>query len=88
MPSRLKIGAHEFRVVYASHWAKKDAEDMGYYDPAEGIIYIRDDIPETQQWGTLIHEVFHALNETLDHELLESLAQQWTQVLIDNRLLK
>lgn len=90
IPESLKIGAHTIQVKLE----KLDSEDIdGDYDSRKGLIRIDADMPQTLQESTLIHEIFHALNATLGdgpvgHALLDSLSEQFYQVLKDNDLLK
>jgi len=89
IPKKLKIGAHEFIVE------EKEIEDKacGYTSFIKARITIDSRLPQTQKESTLIHEILHTLNTTLDddrlgHSLLDSLAEQLYQVLKENKLLK
>lgn len=87
IPDFLKIGAHEYRVIQAPWWEDSDSGDLGQTCYEQQIIYIKAGMPESLTVTTLIHEVFHVINSQLDHTLLESLAEQLTQVFMDNGLL-
>lgn len=82
----LKIGGHTFQII------QKDlGEDLGETDFEEGIIYIHHKGPRSIKESTLIHEIFHVMNPTMDtspdgHRILESLAEQFYQVLADNKM--
>lgn len=83
VPTSLKIGAHIFTIRTA------DLEKQcGLTDSVKQTITIDSQVTGTMLVATLIHEVFHVMNSELDHALLDSLAQQLTQVLLDNDLLK
>lgn len=88
MPDKLKIGAHIYRIIYADSWSEQTEGDLGFTSVKEGIIYIRAGLPPSVQFSVLIHECFHAMNTTIDHALLDSLAEQLSQILWDNGLLK
>jgi Zn-dependent peptidase ImmA (M78 family) len=52
------------------------------------VIYIGAELTDEAQVVTLIHEILHVCNATMDHEFLDSLAEQLGQVFIENNLLK
>jgi len=79
-----------FKVVLSDIGKRKNT--LGECDTTENIITIDKDACQTQQEATLIHEIFHALNTTLDgsqdgHRILDSLSEQFYQVLKENKLL-
>ncbi len=85
-PTSLKIGAHDIEVVYSdSHLAEPDF--LGETRYHEGKIYIREDLPDSLKFSTLIHETMHVMTSSLDHALLDSIAEQISQVLWDNGFL-
>lgn len=86
-PDRLKIGGHLVRIELV------DIEDNGDSDLEKCRIRINKNLPRTQQEATLIHEIFHFLNTTMDddtlgHAFLDGTSEQLYQVLKDNDLLK
>ncbi len=83
---KLKIGGHKYRVEYTNNISKLESEDCGRVSREKGIIYIDNTLMKSEQEVSLIHEIFHILNTELNHELLDSLAQQLYQVLTDNKL--
>lgn len=88
IPKTLKIGGHTYKIKI-----EKDRENMGSCDAKSSTIYIDGSMPHDQQESTLIHEVFHAINttfgnDTLTHSLLDSFAEQFYQVLSDNKLIR
>lgn len=65
----------------------------GDEDHSPQEIRINRDLSDTQKMASLIHEVMGVCNATMHgndlmHALLEAQAQQLTQVLIDNDMLK
>lgn len=86
IPKKLKIGGHEYKVIVSTE--NLGADDYGELDMETNTISISPRIPQTNKESTLIHEIMHAINTTLDHELLDSLSEQLYQVLKDNNLLK
>lgn len=83
IPKKLKIGAHTYKVL-----VKELDVNFGQVDREKNIISISDKLPQNQQEVTLIHEILHALNNELDHTFLDSLAEQFYQVIKDNKLWK
>lgn len=88
IPNKLKIGGHtvKVKIVPMNHAS-------GQWDTKDNTIMINKDESKSQQEATLIHEIFHALNAQWDmnptmHAWMESLSQQWYQVLSDNHMLK
>lgn len=87
IPKKLKIGGHIIKVKVEA------CNNMGEYDATKNEITILKSAPQSQKESTLIHEIFHALNTTLSgghnfsHSLLDSLSEQFYQVLSDNKLL-
>lgn len=87
-PSQLKIGGH---VIKIEQCVLKDLN--GESDFAKNTIRISKELPRSQQEATLVHEIIHFLNTSIDerdygHALLDSLSEQLYQVLKDNDLLK
>lgn len=86
IPKQLKIGGHLVKII------EKDGfnadSDCGEFLIDKNTITIRKDMPQDQKEATLIHEIIHVCNTTLDHELLDSVSEQIYQVLKDNNLLK
>lgn len=85
IPSKLKIGGHIYHVKLDS--ANMDNGDYGMIDSDDNTIYLRKALCQSQREATLFHEILHALNSTLNHPLLDSLAEQLYQVLSENKLL-
>lgn len=86
-PIKLKIGGHEYNVILSPKCANSDEHiSEGNVNSDSGIITIENTLMESEKERCLIHEIFHVLNNELNHELIESLSQQWYQVLKDNNL--
>jgi hypothetical protein len=80
IPNKVKIGGHVLTVVQ-----KEMVEsDCGETDYEKGLIIINKNLPQTLKESTFIHEAMHVMNTTLNHELLDSLAEQMYQFLKDN----
>ena len=86
MPKTLKIGAHTYDLVFAEHWEGKDDLDLAETSHKTQTIYILKGLSHTQTFSAILHETMHVMNVTLNHELLDSLAEQISQVLLDNNL--
>jgi hypothetical protein len=65
-----------------------DMDDLGKTDYDKQTIEIRSHLSKHQQEITLLHEILHTINTTLNHDTLDSFAIQLHQVLSDNNLLK
>lgn len=89
IPKRLKIGGHSVRV---------DCSEIlpginGEANSSRNEIKICKSLVQSQKESTLIHEIFHLLNTTMDgdrlgHAFLDSFSEQFYQVLSDNDMLK
>ena len=83
---KLKIGGHWVGIRYTD-----DIEECGNQTTHENLIRINSKLPDDQKVGTLIHEILGSANTTFhdkQHELLDATSEVFTQVLIDNDLLK
>ena len=94
IPKKIRIGGHTVKIVFGII-----NDDMGKGELAEtnyenNTITIDSRLARSQQESALIHEIFHLLNGTFNsssnyaHALLDSLSEQFYQVLSDNKLLR
>ena len=87
IPKKLKIGGHKFTV----DCSKQLDNVLGDTDYSKNLIRISKDLPQDQKESVLIHEIFHAMNSTVSdgfgHVLIDSFAEQFYQVLKDNKLI-
>ena len=92
IPKQAKIGGIVYKVVIAEEWPGRvvgEHDGECFYDQTHGnTIYIGAELSQEAQEITFIHEALHAMNATMDHEFLDSLAEQLYQFLADNGLLK
>lgn len=90
IPKLLKIGAVKYKVKVVKEWAGYDGADaQTFYDKQHGhVIYINSELTQEAQETSLLHEIMHCLNATMNHEFLDSLAEQLYTVLKENNLLK
>ena len=90
IPKQLKIGGIMYKVIIAENWFEDEGADgETFYDDKNGnTIYIRKSLTQEAKEVTLIHESLHAMNSVMNHEFLDSLAEQLYQMLQDNKLLK
>lgn len=89
IPKTLKIGAHTYKISIVEF---ADGTNGDHSSQTNEIRLNKDDT-HTQQVASLIHEILHGINATLSgtevgHALLEAIAQQFAQVLLDNKMLK
>ena len=88
LPKQLYIGGHLFTVTVE----ELDANN-GETDWVTSTITIDSRLPQSHKEATLIHEILHVCNPTMDadvlgHALLDSLSEQLYQVLKHNGLLQ
>lgn len=86
LPDSVKIGAHDINIVVAPHWAN-DEGSYGEFFKEQQTIFLKEGLPESLLFATLLHEAMHVMNSTLDHVVLDSLAEQISQFLWENGLL-
>ncbi len=88
IPKQIKIGGHQYKVQFHKEGEVcKDEANCGISLRTKGVIEINGNLMKTEQESTFIHEIFHILNSEIDHALLDSLSQQFYQVLKDNNLI-
>lgn len=63
-------------------------DDLGLADYAGGLILIKKGMKRSAQEATFIHELFHHMNTTASHVLIDSLAEQTYQVFRNNKLFR
>jgi len=80
--SKVKIGGHTFKVEVSD----LEDGDCGEINYTNGVISISSNINSSLQQSTLLHEAIHGMNATMNHEFLDSLAEQIFQFLKDNKL--
>lgn len=64
-----------------------DIENSGETDYDNQEILIRESLSDEMKEAVFLHEIFHTLNTTIDHPLLDSLSMQLYQVLKENHLI-
>lgn len=77
----LKIGAHKYKIRFV-----EGLDKLGVTDRVKGEMIFEKKLLQSQFNATLMHEILHACNNEIDHALLDSLAEQLTQVFNDNDL--
>lgn len=87
IPKTLKIGAHSYKVIEVSAGRLGSTDDASV-DKEKGVITINKNLMQSEKETTLIHEVLHVMNNEIQHQMIESLAQQIYQFLHENKLLK
>lgn len=83
MTKQLKIGGHRFTVIRADLPDKQ----CGEIDRSNNTLTIDASLSNSSAESSLFHEVFHICNSELQHELLDSLAEQTYSWLSTNGLL-
>lgn len=83
----LKIGSHNYKVKFVEIPADIEAENMARTNKTSATITIDKKVIPTEKFATLLHEILHIINGEIPEKEVEALAQQLTQVLIDNKWL-
>lgn len=88
IPKKLKIGGHTYKVITEKPGEINERGTCGVTNKSKGIISINKNLIQSEKECTLIHEIFHIINNELNEAVIESLSQQLYQVLRENKLLK
>lgn len=90
IPQQIKIGGILYKVIIANGWFDDEGADgETFYDQQNGnTIYIRECLSQEAKEVTFIHEILHCCNTTMNHEFLDSLAEQLYQVFKDSNLFR
>lgn len=90
IPKSVKIGGIRYSVRLEYDWQGRDGADgeLFYSNSYGNTIFIGKELTRQAQETTFIHEALHAMNATVDHEFLDSLAEQLYQFFSDNKLFK
>lgn len=90
LPKTLKVGAIKYRVEVVDGWHDGSGDDgeTCWRKPRGNVIYIHDQLTDEGKEVVLLHEALHAMNGTMNHEFLDSLAQQLYAFLKENNLLR
>lgn len=81
IPKQVTIGGREIAVKFV------DMKPVGMADYENGEILIKKGMKRSAQEAVFFHELFHHINTTMSHALLDSLAEQTYQVLKTNKLI-
>lgn len=84
IPRRLTIGGRKIRVKFVDF----PDDSVGVADYENGLILIKKKMKRSAQEATFMHELFHHMNTTAGHALLDSLAEQTYHVLKANKMLR
>lgn len=89
IPKKIKVGGITYDVRIQDDWMTRGESDgQRFYDSDIGnVIFIAEHLSPEAKVTTLIHEVLHCMNSTMNHEFLDSLAEQLYAFLVDNNLL-
>ena len=87
IPTRLKIGGIVWRVLEVDE-SEIDCDNHTIGDQSEStqLIRIAKNLSPAMKQAVLLHEIIHCIDAQLDHDLVEMLANQLFQVMVDNKL--
>lgn len=90
IPGRIKVGAiwYTIRQVGQSQIDTESCATMGDCDYQTQTIRIAEGVSQEMKEVTLFHEILHAVDCQLDHDLVELLAQSLYQVFKENKMLR
>lgn len=88
IPKFVKVGGINYEVRFAEEWPDHDCADGEVFNDIKigNVIFIRESLSDEAKMITLIHEGMHAMNSTINHEFLDSFAEQMYQFLSDNKI--
>jgi hypothetical protein len=81
IPKAITVGGRKIKVRFV------DMKPVGTADYENGEILIKKGMKRSAQEAVFFHEMFHHINTTMNHALLDSLAEQTYQVLKANKLI-
>lgn len=81
---KIKILGHEYILRLVDN---EELDSFGQQHNARNWIRLRKDAPQSQLEEGFLHEVLHAVDSELDHDLVELLAQAIYCVLKENNFL-
>lgn len=84
IPKQLAIGGRKIKVKFV----EMEKGCVGKADFENGLILIKKDMKRSAQEATFVHEMFHHMNTTMQHSVLDSLAEQTYQAFKVNKLWK
>lgn len=79
-PKELKILGHHYKIKLIEGLTSE-----GSYSTEKSTILINADLPESQRWSTLFHEILHTVNSELSETDVEFLSQILYCILKDNK---
>ena len=90
IPSKVKVGAVTYKVVIDDNWPGSGYDDgeTCWKKPRGNVIYLNSELTDEAKDIVFIHEGLHAMNSSMSHEFLDSLAQQIYAFFKENDLLK
>lgn len=83
IPDKIKIGGQQIKVKITKN---VPGDNNGYWDSRVSTIYLHKDLPTTEMQVTFLHEIIHAINNSIDEKEIEYLSQAIYQVMVDNQL--
>jgi len=84
---RIKVGGNYYTIKLVDREDIGDERDAGECNSARLLIKIGKDMPQGAKESTLMHEILHAINITMEEKDVEFLAQALYAVLKDNKLI-
>lgn len=90
IPKKVKAGGIVYEVKLVEDWMGGNGDDgeACWRKPRGNVIFLNNQLTEDALGITFFHEMLHTLNGTMNHEFLDSLAQQLYAFFKDNALLK
>ena len=64
-----------------------DMENLGETDYENQVVKIQRSLSQEMKEMSFLHEITHTFNTTIDHTLVDSLSNQFYQVLKENKLI-
>ena len=76
LPKKIKIGFHDYKVVYPHSFGVESIDKMGLCDSNAKNLYVADElcgqeIPDSVKLQTMVHEILHGMADTSNLGLFE-----------------
>jgi hypothetical protein len=90
MPSRVKVGVHEFRILRPAAPKRNAEELLGWCDTEKLTIEVKRGMEKSKAQETLLHELCHTTTENADvsyeqeEKLVNAIAEGLLRIFKDN----
>lgn len=93
LPKSIKVGYKKYKVLQWQSTEDRSSPHLGNCDRLRNVIRVDTSYGDAETLNTLVHEVLHACwwnaglrFDDIEEEIVNTMANQLTQVLIDNKI--